>query len=812
LRRKINFHFDPIVLKKFNLSWLFFMLLAISAAGQDTRIRIFVKDPSTHPYTGASLMVTDSSGKITLLKKVLRDKDTVQLPSTFMYHFKITAINKKDFDTLMLVKNDLMELDVVLFEKQQALETITVVSRKSLMKDDGDKTIVDAGPLSVSSTNAFEVVEKTPGAVIDQDGNIYLTSTTPATVFINGREMKLSSADLSSLLKSLPANSVEKIEILRSPSAKFDAASSGGIINIVLKKGVKLGRNGSVNASYFQGVYATMSTGFSINNGGEKTNSYINYQYTGKSAFEELRTNRLFDTDSIAFTQQSYTRYPGDVHYVSWGADHTFNSKWNLSFDHKTTLNANHNSTYNNIDIQNPSVAILRQTSSTILNNNRSYVLSNVLNSKCKIDTMGSEWIQALEFLHFNYRNNQQYDYQYTPTLPNATLGGYGNNTNRKNNFSYQSDLTLKSVAHYTIETGLKISYSKSDNKADFFQLLSGNISTPDLFQTNTYQFREVIGAAYGQLSRTVKGFTIKPGLRLEYTYINGRQSIPTDTGFLIRRTDLFPYLYVRHKLFKMYGQTLMGSAIFRKSIRRPYYESLNPYPRYVDQFLYEAGNPVLKPQFTTTYEINVTFNEIPVLAAGLNNSRDLISNVIYQDTITKVGFRTFDNLGANKEFYGRLIGGIPPGGKYFFYLGGVFTWSQFEGYYQGFPLNYKRGSVTCFTFHEYKFTKTFSASMQAFMRINGLQNFYELNNFGGMTLSLTKNFFNRKLSAVLAMNDVFRTNRVSFQFDRNGQQIAGQRINDTRRLGLTLRYNFGIKPKEEKKEGFGNFENQAEK
>ena len=120
------------------------------------------------------------------------------------------------------------------------MSAVTVVSsRKPLIKEEDDKTIVDAEALTISSTNAFEVIEKTPGAIIDQDGNVYLNSTTPATIFINGREMKLSSADLSSLLKSLPANSVSKIEILRNPSAKYDAASSGGIVNIVLKKALK---------------------------------------------------------------------------------------------------------------------------------------------------------------------------------------------------------------------------------------------------------------------------------------------------------------------------------------------------------------------------------------------------------------------------------------------------------------------------------------------------------------------------------------------------------------------------------------------
>jgi len=157
---------------------------------------------------------------------------------------------------------------------------VEIVSRKQLFKQEDDKTIVDATVLANSSSNAYEVLEKTPGAVIDQDGNVYLSSTTPATIFINGREMKLSSADIASLLKSLPAGSVSKIEILRSPSAKYDAASSGGIVNIVLKKGIKIGSSASTNAGYFQGVYSTQTAGININKSAGKINSYFSYQFT----------------------------------------------------------------------------------------------------------------------------------------------------------------------------------------------------------------------------------------------------------------------------------------------------------------------------------------------------------------------------------------------------------------------------------------------------------------------------------------------------------------------------------------------------
>ena len=769
------------------------------AFAQNRKLSISVTDSKNIKIQGASAYLKNLSDTNASIKKVLKSKDEFNISEGIQYNLHISSIGKLDFDTSFIVGNNDFFIQIVLKNEFSSMSAVTVVSsKKPLIKEEDDKTIVDAEALTISSTNAFEVIEKTPGAIIDQDGNVYLNSTTPATIFINGREMKLSSADLSSLLKSLPANSVSKIEILRNPSAKYDAASSGGIVNIVLKKGVKLGSSGSVNMAYFQGVYATKTTGFTFSKSADKINSYINYQFTSRTNFEEVDSKRNFDIDSTVINQRSFTKYPSTTHYINSGLDFAFSKKWNIAYDVRYTFNENKNKAENAIDITKQLLPQnLLETQSAITNNNTSDYLSNTVTLKCKIDTSGSEWSNVIDYSYYHYANEQQYTNTYNVPVHTPVFGD-GQNDNTKNNFSFQSDLTLKLPKKYTFETGIKISNSKSQSRAAYFIDTNG-VRIVDKFQTNTYQYNETISAAYVQVSKTFHGFTIKPGLRFEITDINGHQLIPKDTSFSINRKDIFPYIFLKHKLFKIYNQTLMGSAIFRKSIRRPYYESLNPYPKYVDQFLYESGNPALKPQFTTNYELNVTFNDIPVFAFGINNTKDIFSNVIYQDPVTKIAYRTFDNLGKNKEYYFRLVGGKPPGGKYFFYMGFVFNYNEYRGFYQNETFNYNRAGYTLFTFHEYKATKKFTLSLQAFMRSKALQNFYELNTFGGIVVSANKSLYKKKVNLIISINDLLRTNQVTFNFDRNGQHVEGHRINDTRRLGITLRYNFGFKPKEEK-------------
>ena len=719
------------------------------------------------------------------------------------YLLHVTSAGMQEIYRMFTADDSTFAITVDMQPNISNLQGVTIVAKRPLIKQDDDKTIVDAEVLANSSTNAYEVLEKTPGAILDQDGNVYLNSTIPATIFINGREMKLSSADIASLLKSLPAGSVSKIEILRTPSAKFDASSSGGIVNIVLKKGVKIGTSGSVNAAYFQGVYSTQTAGFTINKGSGKLNSYLSYQFTKRNNFESLNSDRFISRDSSVLTQRSYTTYPSLNNYISAGADYAFTKKFNAGYDFRFSNNNGNSYALNLIDISNRQTGQANgKNESDIDNSNGSVFIGNTISTKYRIDSAGSEWTSQLEYNYYNNNNDQQY--RNIPYMPAGnTISGNGENRNRKNIYVVQSDLTLKLPKKYTLEAGIKTTFSNSSNSSAYFKDTGNNIRFTDSYQTNTFRYKESIIAAYVQVSKTFFGFTLKPGLRLEHTDINGRQLIPRDTNFSIRRTDVFPYVYLRHNLFKMFGVQLVGNAIFRRSIKRPYYEILNPFPRYVDQYLFDVGNPALKPQFTTNYELNASFNDIPVLAFGINETKDIFSNVTYQDNVTKIAFRTYDNLGKNREIYARLIGGIPPGGKYFFYIGGQYNYNRYRGTYQGSPLNYNRGSLTVFMFQELKATPTFTINMQGFMRTRGLQNLYELETFGGLFVSVNKALLNKKMNVIISVNDLLRTNQVSFSLNQADINATGTRINDTRKLGITLRYNFGIKPKEDKKSSF---------
>ena len=789
------------------LAALLAAIITCSAAfAQNVHVSIIVKNEKNEPVQNVTAKVYGREDSV-LQQKVLSAGVFFLLPANRGYTLQLSATNINPVSKILMLAGNDTSVTVMAQTAAKSLDAVVLTSRKSLVKEEDDKTIVDAEALANSSTNAYEVLEKTPGAVVDQDGNVYLNSATPAQIQINGKEVKLSAADIASLLKSLPANSVVKIEILRSPSAKYDAASSGGIINIVLKKGIKLGTSGSANVGYFQGRYRTETAGFNLNRSQGKASTHVSYQFTNRNNFEELNSHRF--VNGVDISQKAYTKYPSLNNYVAAGMDYELNKKLTLGYDLRFSANHNNSRAANNIDIiKESNQALLGQNNSVVTNKGNTYYLGNNINVKYKIDSLGSEWTTSLDYNYFDTKNDQVYNNQFPfPARPYIT--GDGKINNAKNIFATQTDLLLKTKNKFTIEAGAKFNFSNSNNFADYF-IDSSTGRKQDNFQTNKFRYKEEIASAYLQVAKTFYGFTLKPGLRVENTNINGRQSIPKDTTLRIQRTDLFPYVYLRHNIMKIFGFLLTGNAIYRRSITRPYYEALNPYPKYIDQFLYDVGNPRLQPQFTTNYEFNINADQFPVFSIGLNDIKDIFTNVTYQDSTTKIAYRTYDNLGRNKEMYLRFVGGIPPGKKYFFYAGGQYNHVDYTGFYQNAALNYKRGSWTFFMYHNYKPTATFNISINAFMRLHGLQNFYELKPFGQINITANQAILKKKLNIILSANDILRTNKYSFSLQQAGIRATGSRVNDTRRIGLTLRYNFGIKPKEEKQQMFEAPKEQA--
>ncbi len=484
------------------------LFLAHIASAQTASITIELLETDQTPVVGATLKLTDraDTSNIRFAISDLAGRASFEASIGHQYQLEASYIGMTPLQKGLKVSKSTAVYRFSMTEDATALEGVTIKAQKPLLRQEDDMTIVDPEPIANTSTSAYEIMEKTPGLFVDQDGNVYLNSATPATIYINGREQKMSTADMASMLKSLPPNSIERMEIMRTPSAKYDASGSGGVVNIVLKKGVKMGRTGSANAGFQQGRFGNQFAGVSLNNSDGNRTSSLHLNFSNRNSYDQLLTTRQLSPDS-SLVQDAYTVSPGQNLYGGYGLGFEPSDKWNFDVDGRVSYGPNRSTT----TTQNQ---LLRQSSALLLNDNEndlrndgeSFSFNQGLAAKYALDTLGSEWSADLSY---NYqRNLTQQDFSLFSRLPPsaATLGGLGDIRNRRHFFTAQVDLKYKLPHQITLETGAKTAVQRFGNVAEYTIVLNGT-EQPDPFRTNTFDFDEEVHAAYAQASKILGSF-----------------------------------------------------------------------------------------------------------------------------------------------------------------------------------------------------------------------------------------------------------------------------------------------------------------
>lgn len=788
-----------LFVQRYTITAIIFLLAGFTSRtySQAKGVTVSVINNSRQPLPFATVKATPAYDTLTSIQKVTDSAGIAvfQFNTGSQFILSVSSVGYITAEKKIAVSGT-NAFTIVLKSNATALQQVTVTAAKPIMRQEDDKTVVDPENLAATSTNAYEILEKTPGLFVDQDGNVYLSSTTPAKIYINGREQRMSTTDIATMLKSLPPNSILNIEILRTPSAKYDASGGGGIVNVVLKKGVRIGLTGSVNAGFNQGVYGNQFIGLNLNNSAGKFNSYLNVQYSQRHSYDQIKTDRLFAVDSI-LKQDAFTRYPANSFYTGLGFSYELSKKWEISYDGRLSLNKSENNTVNGSDITKISTgAVITSNVANVETRARSTSISQSVSVKYKIDSVGSEWTTDLSYTGNPNTSSQNFMTAFLAPQRSPSAGN-GDAQTGFNFFTITSNDLFKLPKKFVVETGIKSTLVRFNNNADYFKLINGNLSI-DNFRTAAFKYDENINSGYVQGSKNINGIIIKAGVRAENTNMEGNQIVPKDTSFNIHRTDLFPYVYLSRNLMTIMGYQLKAYLVYRRTISRPSYDLLNPFPRYVDQYLFETGNPALRPQFTKNYEANISVDERPIFALGVNDTRDIFTNVIYQsDSSKSLAYRTYDNLGTNKETYFRILGAIP-GKKYFVVAGAQYNHNFYQGLYENKPLDFKRGSWSLFTYQTLRVSTTTQFTLNGFARFNGQLQFYELSSFGSLNFSVNQQFLKKKMMVSISANDILFTNNNHFTLTQGTVNAKGYREADTRRFGLNVRYNFGFKRKEE--------------
>ncbi|MES2108189.1 MAG: outer membrane beta-barrel protein [Bacteroidota bacterium] len=559
---------------------------------------------------------------------LFKDKAAVQATqSDTAGNFHLTATGGGDFlikissvgmDTLTiavtLAGQRIVTLpDLMLSASATQLRQVNVVSSRPMIEHLVDRTVVNVDALlSNTGSTVLDVLAKSPGVQVDENGGINLQGK-GVKIYIDDRPTYLSGDDLTNYLRSLPSSNIDRLELMTTPPAKYDAAGNGGIINIRTKRIGDKGFNGNLNLAYVQGNYGRSNDGLNLNYRRDQFNVAFSLGYNHNNNYNDVDLNRYFDQSitgiAPGFLQQSFTRYMGN----------NYSGRLNIDFyaTEKTTVGIGLNGLLNNSDDHTLSTSHLStgsQLDSTIIADNlqhRYFKNGGInLNYRHAYDKKGTELTADLDYVAYQTQLNQ--DYTNNSYLPDGTLYYRdiltGNLPSHINIYAATTDYTHPFANGIQFSAGLKSSYIHTDNVADYFNTVDA-VTSPDYNKTNHFIYRENINAGYVSARKDFKKFSIQAGLRYENTNANGHQlgnAQKPDSAFSRSYNAFFPTLFAQYRIDSASGQRL--TFRYGRRIDRPGYASLNPFLSQIDKFTYNQGNPYLLPSFTDNFELDYDF------------------------------------------------------------------------------------------------------------------------------------------------------------------------------------------------------------
>jgi outer membrane receptor protein involved in Fe transport len=701
----------------------------------------------------------------------------------------------------------------MIIDKTIDFEEVKVVGQLDVLKAGIDKKIYNVGEdISVKGGTANDVLNNIPSVEVDQDGRIMLRGDGTVTVLIDGRPSSLSGGNGKSLLDALPAGSIERIEVVTNPSAKYDPDGTSGIINIVLKKNKLKGFNGMLTANVGSGNLnggnvADGSFSLSYRNG--KFNAYGSYSgryMTGYRNNYSSLEQTFSDNSSLKIVQNRLGSDLNAGHTFRVGSDFYLKPRHVIGFSATGSIgqrdrtgdqwNTSYDGDGNVISFWNRESYDPTNQQNFDLNVNYKFDLKDDKGS-FTIDANQSLGKEEIEGYY------EQTDYNLDSTLIGSyLLDQQLFNTEKNNVTTVQSDFTyVLPKRKARIETGLKAIVRKQgvDTYSESLNQLS-NLYEEDTLANFIYQYDEQIYSAYGIFGQELGKFKYQAGVRLEQSY-----QIPNLISDSIRIVNdffnFFPSAHIRYA----FTPKSEVSLSYSRRINRAGSSNLNPFTNYSDPYNLQRGNPNLQPEYIDSYDLGYT-NERKKVTLTTSIFYRYTTGVItrikefYADNTSAV---TYANIDKSYSFGTEMIFIVKPTTWWRNSISGNANYIQYDDNTNsfnrsGFNWNLKYSG----TFDFWKKT----ASIQ----INGTYNAPRITvqgtaqRRGAIDISGEKKFKEGMFSVGFRVSDVF--NRQGFEMQVNQPSIRQESEFKwlTRKYFITFTYKFGKLEISKKNQGGG--------
>jgi outer membrane receptor protein involved in Fe transport len=744
---------------------------------------VFVKGSFSNP--DGKFEILASPGKYYLKLSVALHEDEV----TESFELKPTLAN--------------LHLGTLRMQKPKTQETKEVVVRgqKEVMETGIDKKVYNvAEDLNVNGGTANDILNRLPSVEVDQDGGVLLRGQGSVTILIDGRPSSMSGGNGKTLLDALPANSIERIEIVTNPSAKYDPDGTSGIINIVLKKNKLLGFNGLVSTNLASGDLRGGNVGegsvsLSYRNGNVNVFGTYNARYLEgyRNNYNDIRQELssgvfILDQNRIGTDLDAGQTFRmgtdinlnlrNTIGFVATGSltqrDRT-GELWNAQLDEAGTItNLWSRSSYDPTDRQNLDLNLNYKHD---FKNERGNLILDVNQS------LGTEDIAGY---YLNTYYNPDTSLSALPVLDQRLF-----NTDKNNITTAQADLTYL-FPNLGLRTEAGVKAILRDQLVDTYsETLNNTLNTyqEDTLANFLYGYKEQVYSVYGVAGKQIKRFKLQAGLRAEKAY-----QIPNLISDTIRIVNdyfnFFPSAHVRYELKPKSELSLSYS----RRIKRASASELNPFTNYSDPFNLQRGNPYLSPEYIHSFDLAYSLEKKKLTVSSslyFRQSDGVISRFkeFYPDNTSAV---TYMNIAQTKALGAELILMFKPSPslRSTISYNGNYTWYQTNmaefPNRQGFNHNVKWNT-------SYEFWKK-TATLQLSVNYNGprvtVQGIAQRK--GPIDLAFEKKLANGNWSIGTRITDIFDRQGFYFEVDRPGIVQTGEFKWLTRRVYVSASYKFG--------------------
>lgn len=779
------------ILLKFTRSYcglvfiLFFSTMTVSAQQKLGKVTGKVVDEklSELPFSQVALKKgTDTS----MVKSLLADEKgnfSFQVPNgSYLIEVKMMGYTKRLTAVFDIVPGEKRELGTIVLKTSEIqLAAVSISAKLPFVERRADKLIVNLNGLG-SGAPIMEVMNQLPGVSVTPDDQISLNGKS-VQIYIDGKATTLSSEALAGMLKGISSSAIQKVELIAQPSAKYDAAGNGAIINIIRKRNYKAGLNGNVYAGGGKGTFGKANSGLNLNYKGKVHNLLLNLDYNyNKYFYDSYIVSTFLDARGVALSQSTTA-----IKSTRTNANYTPNLGMDFYLSKRTTLSASikpgfqtfgRNSTANIDDV-------VAQSQFINLVDIGATNFSSGLRLKHQIDSLGRDLTIDLDYYRYGNYNDQD---NLTINLNSSSaLPSVVEQDRLFDVYAFKMDYTHPLAKGHQFEMGMKTSYVNAKN-SNFYQDFTSQ-------QTNLFNYKESISALYLTYARTGAKFSYQLGIRGEYTNGQGEQGFGNER-FTRSYFQPFPSVHLDYKFTKNHSLSLG----MNKRIERPGYESLNPLVRIISSSNLQQGNPALKP--LVAYNADLWYGYKNAFFFGLTYSHSVddftsISVPLANGVISTLpGNADYGDYFTLQAMYGKQV--LP---WWYTSSNAILSKRSFKGEFNGVLLESDGiASLAATSYNSFSLSKNFSVMFLFNYRGKSVDRTITNRAFTYVTAGIRQQLLNKRASIQLNAMDIFKSYRNEYNQDSGTLKQLWRNQFETRMVKLNFSYSFGGTVKNTKK------------